>query len=957
MRRAFFCASVVSLCAFTGCQGDDAHRAPAGPSSVSAPIEVVSTARGGQLLRHTRKRFAKGKTPFLGAPGVQGFQRVGDTFVALPFAPRGRLPSASVELPEHADGAARVRSGGVEVVVRPKLAHVAAEWAQDFAIHPEVAPATTMFRRVDEGGLDDVFEVGSPRETLTFTYQVSTSGAGGLRLVGDTLEVVDRDGAPRLRMPAPIVADANGDRRTGTIEVRGCAVDRDARGPWGRAPVAPGAESCEVVASIDGRGLAYPVLVDPAWEGTVNTKRSHAYHRMLKIGAGADSGKILLVGGTGSEPTYTELFDPATKTWAAASALSDSLGMGMNAVALPDGTVVAAGGFPTTTGTTAKSNAYVRSPTTGTWSGAASLSVGRAWFAMHAARIDGKDVALVAGGMQTTSTSTKPLKTVEYYDAVTDSWFTGASMSEERSHAGSAVLSDGRVLVVGGHGYTTSSTQLATAEVFDPATKTWAGAGTLITKRSDGVVLALPSGRAVVAGGWNSMYDTLATVEYFDGTAWSEIAGKGMTEPRMFHVGAQLTDGRILFAAGNKEPDDPKWAMTPTNTADLLVLGSDPKTTAKIVGTANLNVARIAPAGIAIGDTVLVTGGLTADSDGSETTSSELFDGTLGAACSTASPCPTGLFCTEGVCCKSASCAEGQTCAAAGFEGVCTKPKGASCTANSDCATGYCVTGVCCATACTGDCESCNTAGKVGDCVAAAVGTDPKGKCGGDPSCGPFCDSWGDCWEYAAEGTTCGASLGDAGTGLFCTKYACDEWGDCMKSTHDCGLTCTTTVSCDEATKTCTATASGIKAGQCVIDGQCWAYGDVNPKDACQLCDPPASKTSWSVAASCTDGGTDTGIVEEDAAPVTDTGASSDTGTTAKDTGTTVEDSGSAEDSGTDDATTDGGGPGAGADLPEASTCSCELPGRGRSEAPFAAIGLALAIAAARRRGATPRRP
>lgn len=959
MRRAFFCASVVSLCALTGCQGDDAQRAPSGgpgaPATASAPIEVVSTARGGQLLRHTRKRFGKGKTPFLAAPGVEGFQRVGDVFVARPTAPRGRVPSASVELPEHADGAARVRAGGVEVVVRPQLAHVAAEWAQDFAIHPEVAPGTTMFRRVDESGLDDVFEVASPRDALTFTYQVSIGGAGGLRLVGGTLEVVDRDGAPRLRMPAPVVADANGDRRTGTIEVRGCAVDRDPRGPWGRAPVATGAESCEVVASIDGRGLAYPVLVDPAWEGTVNTKRSHAWHRMIKLPAGGDSGKILLVGGTGSEPTYTELFDPATSTWAASSALPDSLGAGMNAVALPDGTVVAAGGFPTTTGTTAKSNVYVRSATTGAWSGAASLSVGRAWFAMHPTRIDGKDVALVAGGMQTTSTSTKPLKTVEYFDAATDSWFTGASMAEERSHAGSAVLSDGRVLVVGGHGYTTSSTQLATAEVFDPAAKTWAAAGTLITRRSDTVVLALPSGRAVVAGGWNSMYDTLATIEYFDGSAWSEIAGKGMTEPRMYHVGAQLTDGRILLAAGNNEPDDPKWAMTPSNNADLLVLGSDPKTTAKIVSTAKLNVARIAPAGIAIGDKVLVTGGLTADADGTETTSSELFDGTLGAACSATAPCPTGLFCTEGVCCKSSSCAEGQTCAAPGFEGVCTKPKGAGCTANSECATGYCVTGVCCATACAGDCETCNTPGKLGDCVAAAVGTDPKSKCGGDPTCGPFCDSWGDCWEYASDGTACGASLGDAGTGLFCTKYACD-YGDCSPATYDCGLTCTTSVTCNEATKTCTATAAGIKPGQCVIDGQCWAYGDVNPKDSCQLCDPPASKTAWSIAASCTDGGTDGGsdTGEEDTGSVTDTGASGDTGATA-DTGSTVVDSGAAADTGAtgDDATADAS---VGADLPEASTCSCELPGRARTGAPWAAIAAAVALATVRRRGATPRR-
>jgi len=943
MRRAFLRASVSCcfvLASVSACHGDDPSLPTPSVQGFEAPLEVSSTPRGGELLRHTRRRFSDAKVPFLAKPGVEGYRRVGDTFYAVTYGPKGKAPIATVELPPFADGAARVASGNVQVSVRPKVAHAAIEWAQDFAIHPEVEPGVTMFRRVDAEGLDDVFEVSSPRDTLSFEYQVSLRGAGGLRLVENTLEVLDRDGAPRVRMPAPIVADAHGVHRVGRIEVRGCAVDRDPRGPWGRPLVPAGKDECEVVASVDGRGLSYPVLVDPAWVGTASSKRSHGYHKLLKLSAGSDAGKILLVGGTGSGPTDTELFDPTTSTWAVSSALPDSLGKGTNAVVLPSGVVMIAGGFPTGTGTTAKSNTYVRSTTTGTWSSAATMGSARAWFTMVPTKIDAKDVIFVAGGMPSTSISTKPLKTAEYYEPISDSWFTATSMTAERSHAGYDVLSDGRILVVGGHGFDSfGSTQLKTVEIYNPSTKTWAAGAALNTERSDGAVLALAGGKAIVTGGWNETDYTIGGVEYFDGTAWTSILGKGLTEPRMFHVASQLTDGRILVAGGNVEYDDPKYAMTATATADLISLGTDPKTTATLASTGSMAVARIAPAAIALGQNVLVNGGQTTDVDGSETTSTELFDTTIGAACSTSSPCPTGLSCTEGVCCKSSSCPEGQTCAAPGFEGICTKPKGASCTSNTECGTGFCVTGVCCATACTGDCETCNVKGKEGTCTAAAVGTDPKGKCAGDPSCGPFCDSTGDCYEYAPTGTKCGASLGDAGSGSFCTSYACDDWSDCVKTTFNCGLTCTTSVTCDEATKTCSASASGIKAGQCVIDGQCWSYGDINPKDACQLCDPPSSKTAWSTAASCIDGGVeDTGTVEED----TGTTPVEDTGSPATDTGTPIpaEDATSPVDTGTSSA----------APLPEASACGCELPGRTGTTAPFGALGLGLALVLARRR-------
>lgn len=852
-------------------------------------------------------------------------------FVAMAGSPRGKVAATRVALPAFADQAARIGSGELDVTITPRLAHASTEWAQHLAIHPEVAPGVTLFRRVDHDGLDDVFEVATPRDTLRFSYDLSLGNAAGLRLVEGTLEILDAKGAPRLRVPAPELVDISGARRFGTIEVSGCAFDRDPRGPWGRPVVAPGGDHCEVTATLDGRGLAYPVLVDPAWIGTGNTKATHAYHKLIRIASGTDAGKLLLVGGTGSAPTSTELYDVPTGLWAVSSALPDVLGKGMNAVGLSNGSVVAAGGFPASASAAAKSNTYVRGAA-GTWStSSASMSGGRAWFAMATMTIDAKEVAFVAGGMALPSIKSKPLKTAEYYDAVSDSWISAPSMTAERSHAGHALLSDGRLMLAGGHGFTGGFVaELASVEIFNPASKSWTGGGTLGTERSDAALIAVPGGTAVLGGGWNETDYTLSSVEHWNGTAWSTLPAK-LTEPRMFHVGARLTDGRILFAAGNIAYDDPLYLMMPSAGADVLDLGADPKTTAKILSTGRMTVERIAPSFISLGDKVLVSGGLTADVDGTESGTTEIYDSTVGATCSGASACPSGLFCTEGVCCKSSSCPEGQTCAAPGFEGVCTKPRGTACTTNTECATGFCVTGVCCATACAGDCQTCNVPGKLGECINAAIGTDPKKVCGGDPTCGPFCDSFGDCAEYGPVGAKCGASLGDAGTGSFCSAFACDSWGECLKSTNNCGLTCTTSVSCDEASKTCSASPSGIKAGKCVIEGKCLDYGELNPKNPCQLCDPPASKTAWSTAVSCMDGGTDTGTVE-DTGSVEDTGVLEDTGT--------VEDSAVVVDSATDDATADTGTPAV--DLPEASACGCETPGATPRNGAFALLGLAL---------------
>jgi MYXO-CTERM domain-containing protein len=949
------------LCA-VACR-DESHAPPTQPGTTGEATLAIeaSTPKGRTIYEQAHLRH-----PLLTAPDVDRVVEGPRGLMAMVDAPRFKERQASVVMPKSAAGALVVESAGMQVTVTPRgFADTPIEWADRLAVYPDVTPGVHAFRRPAYDGVEDFYQVTTPRDSLSFTYDVALEGVAGLRLVGNTLELLDAGGAPQLRSTTPVAIDSNGVQRSGEITVAGCAYDTDPRGPWGRPLTKPGASTCAVTMRIDGRALTYPVLVDPAWIATFNTKQQHAYHRMFLLTAGTDAGKVLVAGGTGSAPNATELFDPGTNTWANAGLLPDAngLGQGNAGVILPDGRVVMAGGFPAAgTTTVARSTTFVRG-IDGVWGVGASMSGGRAWHTMNVVTVGGKARVLVANGQPQSSLSTTilPSKTSEMYvplvagDPTSDNWIPVGNTSITRTHGGSAVMSDGRVLVAGGDTQSTICctylTATAVTDIWDPATSTWSVGPTMGVARAYPSVVALPSSTSwqlVVGGGFNSTGFTLNSLEVLNRTAaaFSPLTPK-LSSGREWTTGTLLDDGKVLFVGGNGSPTS--TGLAPTDTTDIY----DP-VAGTVSSSALMSTPRMQHAAVSLGAKgVLVTGGLTTTSVGSETSLSELYDTSIGAPCTTT--CPGGLTCSEGVCCTRTSCPEGQTCAAPGHEGVCTKAKGAVCTINTECATGFCVGGICCENACTTGCKSCSIPGSEGTCVLAAAGTDPGNFCAAgatDLACAKKCDGTGKCGGYAPAGTLCGASLTDGGT-PFCTTNTCSGFGYCSTTTNNCGLTCTTSVSCSETTKTCTASPSGVKAGFCVIDATCWTYGDPNPKNACEFCNPPASKIAWSLTDACRDGGvedtgTDSGgdAKADTAKPDTgkpDTG-SADTGKADATPDTSVADTAPVEeDTGTPDTS-----------LPSQSACSCETPGETGTSMPglgaAALLGLGAIVMRRRRK-------
>jgi hypothetical protein len=150
---------------------------------------------------------------------------------------------------------------------------------------------------------------------------------------------------------------------------------------------------------------------------------------------------------------------------------------------------------------------------------------------------------LMAGG---TNASGEVLATVEIY-ATDGSFHPAAPMLTARTGHTATLLTDGRVLVTGGA--TNGGGIVNSAEIYDPATQAWTMLSSMMDARKGHTATALPSGDVLLAGGKDSS-GTLASLEVFHmATAVFSPAG-AMSSPRSGHAAAALTDGRVLLVGG-----------------------------------------------------------------------------------------------------------------------------------------------------------------------------------------------------------------------------------------------------------------------------------------------------------------------------------------------------------------------------------------------------------------------
>lgn len=261
------------------------------------------------------------------------------------------------------------------------------------------------------------------------------------------------------------------------------------------------------------------------------------------------SGKLLVSGGANEfgyprgYPAAAELFDPSTGSWMATGVMTTPRVM-HTATLLPNGKVLAAGGYYYGNGPVYIPDAEIYDPAKGTWTAVRPLATARY---KHSATLLRNGKVLVAGGYNERD---KRLASAELFDPVTKTWTpTGSLLAPHDLHT-ATLLPNGKVLVAGG-----LSTEGVTqrAELYDPVAGAWTETGRLNTPRHDQTATLLPNGKVLVAGGYQDSgddSDPTASAEFYDPATgiWTPTASLILARYEIATV--LLPNGKVLVTGG-----------------------------------------------------------------------------------------------------------------------------------------------------------------------------------------------------------------------------------------------------------------------------------------------------------------------------------------------------------------------------------------------------------------------
>jgi hypothetical protein len=310
------------------------------------------------------------------------------------------------------------------------------------------------------------------------------------------------------------------------------------------------------------------------------------------------NGKVLIAGGDMDTPSSAELYDPSADTFTSLGRLSvafrsHTATLLCNLSELPcanDKVLIAGGPTP---------GAELFDPSTNTFTVAGS-SLAQRLFATATLLSNGK--VLLAGGASSPAATAPPVvfSSAELFDPSSATFSATGAMVSARQHSTATLLSNGKVLLVGG--LDNQGNTLSSAELFDPSNNSFAAsAGTLGTARWSHTATLLSNGKVFITGGWDSNNQALASAELYDPSTDSfSIITTSMITPRADFTSTLLPNGTVLIVGGSDH----------NNNVFSNVEIFDPST-ATFTSTGGLNTARYSHTATLLSGTagVLVTGG------------------------------------------------------------------------------------------------------------------------------------------------------------------------------------------------------------------------------------------------------------------------------------------------------------------------------------------------------------
>lgn len=255
-------------------------------------------------------------------------------------------------------------------------------------------------------------------------------------------------------------------------------------------------------------------------------------------------GNVLITGGQIDSGNVTtngaEVFNPTTGSWTNTSPLTLSSST-YTTTLLANGNVLALGGNET-------NNAQMYDETTGSWTNVTPIPGGRSG---HTATLLADGRVLIAGGGA--GTNLPPLSGA-IFDPKNGSWTNTGPLNQIRFNHTATLLSDGRVLVAGGRfQYVFANNVLTNAEIFDPVSGNWTNTGPLNIPREIHTATLVSDGRVLVVGGYNDFDEILNSAELYDPSTGLWTLTAPLNKPREFHTATLLPNGKVLVAGGASE--------------------------------------------------------------------------------------------------------------------------------------------------------------------------------------------------------------------------------------------------------------------------------------------------------------------------------------------------------------------------------------------------------------------
>lgn len=243
------------------------------------------------------------------------------------------------------------------------------------------------------------------------------------------------------------------------------------------------------------------------------------------------------------------------------------------------------------------------------------MTTGRA---AHTATLLPGGKVLITGGFRQEGTSEIPIASAELYDPKTNTFAPTGNMIEARSGHTATLLPNGLVLIAGGWGV---EGRTSTAELFDAQTGQFRAAASMLGPRASMTATLLKNGQVLIAGGDSARNTPQLIAELYNPVTNEFTPGGALNHGRSAHTATLLNDGTVLLVGGRSGQDSKILASAERY---------DPAARAfTITGAANL--ARNKHAAVLLQDgNVLILGGSNQNGWNGQYTSAEIYDVSLG---------------------------------------------------------------------------------------------------------------------------------------------------------------------------------------------------------------------------------------------------------------------------------------------------------------------------------------